>query len=599
MKTIKKILYLFSLYEQKRALLLLFLILIMAMLDVLGIASILPFVSVLANPSLIETNQVLIYTYQLTKGFGVSNSKEFIFFLGVLVFFFLIISLTFRAFTSYVQIRFALMREYSISKRLIEGYLYQPYIWFLNKHSADLGKNVLSEVGVIINLTILPMINFIAHSVVSIALLILLIVIDPTLALSVGMILGVCYISFFLFIKNKLSQTGSLRLSANTKRFATLVDAFGAFKEIKLGGLEDVYINRFTQSAKDYATNLSFAQVISQLPRYFVEGVAFGGMIIISIVLISRGDVFENIAPVIALYAFAGYRLIPSLQNIYYNLVNLRHSKLSLDSLYRDLKSLKIPEPKESATATLFLKKNITLNHIYFSYPNSQKEVLTDISLTIPAFSKVAFVGTTGSGKTTMVDIILGLLEPSRGSLNVDGILINESNKRSWQKNIGYVPQQIYLADTSVASNIAFGLEIENINQELLEKAAKISNIHEFIINELPEGYNTIVGERGIRLSGGQRQRIGIARAIYHKPQILILDEATSSLDNITEQTVINSINNLENKITIIQIAHRISTVKNCDNIFFLKKGQLIGQGTYDELFENSEQFRSMNKSIN
>ena len=571
----------------------------MAMLDVLGIASILPFVSVLANPSLIETNQVLIYTYQLTKGFGVSNSKEFIFFLGVLVFFFLIISLTFRAFTSYVQIRFALMREYSISKRLIEGYLYQPYIWFLNKHSADLGKNVLSEVGVIINLTILPMINFIAHSVVSIALLILLIVIDPTLALSVGMILGVCYISFFLFIKNKLSQTGSLRLSANTKRFATLVDAFGAFKEIKLGGLEDVYINRFTQSAKDYATNLSFAQVISQLPRYFVEGVAFGGMIIISIVLISRGDVFENIAPVIALYAFAGYRLIPSLQNIYYNLVNLRHSKLSLDSLYRDLKSLKIPEPKESATATLFLKKNITLNHIYFSYPNSQKEVLTDISLTIPAFSKVAFVGTTGSGKTTMVDIILGLLEPSRGSLNVDGILINESNKRSWQKNIGYVPQQIYLADTSVASNIAFGLEIENINQELLEKAAKISNIHEFIINELPEGYNTIVGERGIRLSGGQRQRIGIARAIYHKPQILILDEATSSLDNITEQTVINSINNLENKITIIQIAHRISTVKNCDNIFFLKKGQLIGQGTYDELFENSEQFRSMNKSIN
>jgi ATP-binding cassette, subfamily B, bacterial PglK len=599
MKTIKKILYLFSLYEQKRALLLLFLILIMAMLDVLGIASILPFVSVLANPSLIETNQVLIYTYQLTKGFGVSNSKEFIFFLGVLVFFFLIISLTFRAFTSYVQIRFALMREYSISKRLIEGYLYQPYIWFLNKHSADLGKNVLSEVGVIINLTILPMINFIAHSVVSIALLILLIVIDPTLALSVGMILGVCYISFFLFIKNKLSQTGSLRLSANTKRFATLVDAFGAFKEIKLGGLEDVYINRFTQSAKDYATNLSFAQVISQLPRYFVEGVAFGGMIIISIVLISRGDVFENIAPVIALYAFAGYRLIPSLQNIYYNLVNLRHSKLSLDSLYRDLKSLKIPEQKESATATLFLKKNITLNHIYFSYPNSQKEVLTDISLTIPAFSKVAFVGTTGSGKTTMVDIILGLLEPSRGSLNVDGILINESNKRSWQKNIGYVPQQIYLADTSVASNIAFGLEIENINQELLEKAAKISNIHEFIINELPEGYNTIVGERGIRLSGGQRQRIGIARAIYHKPQILILDEATSSLDNITEQTVINSINNLENKITIIQIAHRISTVKNCDNIFFLKKGQLIGQGTYDELFENSEQFRSMNKSIN
>jgi ABC-type multidrug transport system fused ATPase/permease subunit len=598
MKTIKKILYLFSPYEQKRALLLLFLILIMTMLDVLGIASILPFVSVLANPTLVETNKVLAYIYQLTEGFGVSNTKEFIFVLGFSVFVFLIISLTFRAFTSYAQIRFALMREYSIGKRLIEGYLHQPYVWFLNKHSADLGKNILSEVGVIINLTILPMINFIAHSAVSIALMILLIFIDPVLALSVGMTLGACYGAFFLFMKNKISQTGTERLLENRNRFSTLVEAFGASKEIKIGGLENVYINRYTKSAKIYATNQSLAQVTSQLPRYFIEGIAFGGMILISIVLIYRGGVFENIAPIIALYAFAGYRLIPSLQNIYYNLVHLRHSESSLDSLHADLKNLKTHEEIKNTTTTMFLKKNITLNHVFFSYPNSQKETLKDISLTIPAFSKVGFVGTTGSGKTTLADIILGLLDVSRGTVNVDGIPITDSNKRSWQKNIGYVPQQIYLADTSVANNIAFGLETESVNQELLEKAAKTSNIHEFIINELPQGYNTIVGERGVRLSGGQRQRIGIARAIYHNPGVLILDEATSSLDNITEQAVIKTINNLEKKTTIIQIAHRLTTVMNCEKIFLLEKGVLVGQGSYRELIQNNEQFRKMNKSI-
>ena len=192
----------------------------------------------------------------------------------------------------------------------------------------------------------------------------------------------------------------------------------------------------------------------------------------------------------------------------------------------------------------------------------------------------------------------MGLLDVSRGTLNVDGIPITDSNKRSWQKNIGYVPQQIYLADTSVANNIAFGLETESINQELLEKAAKTSNIHEFIINELPQGYNTIVGERGVRLSGGQRQRIGIARAIYHNPGVLILDEATSSLDNITEQAVIKTINNLEKKTTIIQIAHRLTTVMNCEKIFLLEKGVLVGQGSYRELIQNNEQFRKMNKSI-
>jgi len=243
------------------------------------------------------------------------------------------------------------------------------------------------------------------------------------------------------------------------------------------------------------------------------------------------------------------------------------------------------------------LTKSITLNNIYFDYPNSKQAVIKNINLSIPAFSKVGFVGTTGSGKTTTIDLILGLLDPSQGTLSVDGNIITNNNKRSWQKSIGYVPQQIYLIDDSVAANIAFGVDVQNIDYQAVEQAAKIANLHNFVMKELPNNYNTIVGERGVRLSGGQRQRIAIARALYHKPQVLILDEATSALDGLTEQDIMDAMNNLGKKITIIIITHRLSTVKNCDVIFLLEQGQLKGQGTYEELNQSSVLFKKMSET--
>ena len=238
--------------------------------------------------------------------------------------------------------------------------------------------------------------------------------------------------------------------------------------------------------------------------------------------------------------------------------------------------------------------KSIALNNIEYNYPNSKHTTLKNINLIIPAFSKVGFVGPTGSGKTTAIDIILGLLDPSKGTLTVDGNIIKSHNKRSWQKNIGYVPQQIYLSDTTIAANIAFGVEKKEINYEAVKDAAKIANLNDFVINELPNHYDTVVGERGVRLSGGQRQRIGIARALYNKPQVLILDEATSALDKVTEAEVMEAMNNLSNKITIIIIAHRLSTVKNCDNIFLLGNGNLKDQGTYDDLVIKNDNFKKM-----
>ena len=594
MQNFKKMFELLSLHEQKRALLLLILTLIMAILDMLGVASILPFISVLSNPKIIETNIYLLNIYKASSVIGVTNNQQFLFILGTAVFVLLLFSLIIKATTIYFQTRFALMREYSISKRLIECYLHQPYIWFLNRNSSDIGKVILSEVSQVVNQILIPMINFITQSIVALAILALLILVNPILAFVAGLILILSYLIIFYFIKNILSYFGNIRLQANSERFSIISEAFSAAKEVKVGGLEQEYINRFSKPAQIYAKNQSLAYVIAQTPRYFLEGIAFGGLIILVLALMLLGSSFDKIVPIIALYAFAGYRLMPALQQIYASSTQLRFSQPALDLLHKDLINLKYQKQTSNNTNVIPLTKSIILNNISFSYPNSKKLSLKNINLTIPAFTKVGIVGVTGSGKTTLVDLILGLLDATQGTFSVDKNEIKNDKKRSWQKSIGYVPQQIYLSDASVATNIAFGVDIKNIDQKSVENAANIANLHDFVINELPLGYNTIIGERGVRLSGGQRQRIGIARALYHNPQIFILDEATNALDNITEQAIMEAINNLGNKITIILITHRLKTIKNCDTIFFMEKGSLIKQGNYNTLLENCEQFRKM-----
>ena len=296
---------------------------------------------------------------------------------------------------------------------------------------------------------------------------------------------------------------------------------------------------------------------------------------------------FNSALPIISLYVFAGYRLMPAVQQIYEAFTQLTFITPSLDKLYDDLKNLK-PFNENQDQDILPFNKSIILKNIHYNYPNASRTILKDISLNISAKSTVGLVGATGSGKTTTVDIILGLLEPQKGTLEIDGKIIRKQNSRSWQRSIGYVPQQIFLADDTIAANIAFGLEPKEINQEAVEKASKIANLHEFVIDELPKKYQTTIGERGVRLSGGQRQRIGIARALYHNPQLLILDEATSALDNQTEKAVMDAIDNLDKNITIIQIAHRLNTLKKCDKIFLLEKGELKKDAKYDELINAS-----------
>jgi ATP-binding cassette, subfamily B, bacterial PglK len=583
METFKKILLLLTPNERKKGALLIVMILIMATIDAVGVASILPFVAVLTNPTLIETNIILNTMFHYFSFFGVKNKKDFFFVLGFLVFFFLVFSLIFKAATSYLQVRFVLLREYSIGRLFVERYLNQPYSWFLGRNSADLGKTILSEVTAVVGSVISPLMEIIARSFVVIALIILLLITNAKLTIIITIIIGGSYGVIFFSFRMYLNHIGELRVKNNNLRFRAVSEAFGAAKEIKARGLEKNYIKNYSKAAYMYNRNQVSAYIVSQLPRFFLEALAFGGMILIILYQMEQSSNFNNALPIISLYIFAGYRLMPAIQQIYSSFSSLTFTSPSLDNLFFDLKELELFEENKDKKI-LNHKKSINLKNVYFTYPNSQVPVLKNINLNIPAKSFIGIIGPTGSGKTTVVDIILGLLKPTKGTLEVDGKIITKKNVRSWQRTIGYVPQYIYLSDDTIAANIAFGIDSNDICQERVKKVSKIANMHDFIESELPKQYKTTVGERGVRLSGGQRQRIGIARALYHNPQLLILDEATNSLDTETEMIIMNAINNLNKEITVIKIAHRLNTLENCDIIFKIENGHLVAQGTLNKM---------------
>jgi len=592
--TFFKLLDLLTPHERRQGGLLLVMILVMALLDTMGVASIMPFMAVLANPELVESNSYLAGVYHSLE---FADAEAFLFFLGIVVFFALVISIAFKAFTIYVTQRFTQMRNYSLSQRLVAGYLHQPYDWFLNRHSADLGKSILSEAGQVINGSLIPMMQIIVHGMVVIGLLVLLIVVDPILTGTIAASLGGAYITIYLLLRRYLASLGAERLRANKERFQIVHEAFGGIKDVKVTGLESVFLERFEVPAIKLARLGATLQLVSVLPRYVLEAVVFGGMLLLMLFLMTDYGGLQQALPVLAIYAFAGYRLMPAMQQVYAQLTSLRFGSPALDRLHQDLTNLSFEGVRnfsQESSSPMGLSRELMLENVHYTYPGADRLALNDLILDIPARTTVGLVGTTGSGKTTTVDLILGLLQPQRGKLLVDGIPITPDNIRLWQRTIGYVPQHIYLADDSVSGNIAFGVSAEKIDHAAVERASRIANLHDFVTQEMVKGYDTLVGERGVRLSGGQRQRIGIARALYHDPEVLILDEATSALDNLTEQAVMDAVHNLSHRKTIILIAHRLSTVRECDQIFMLENGQLIDQGKYEELIENNTQFCTM-----
>lgn len=569
----KNIWSIFNLYEKKRAIILLFLMVFMAFLEVIGVGSIMPFLSVVGNPMTIETNKYLNFVY-IYLDFKDKNS--FLMFLGFFALLMLLLSAVMRSITSYAIFRFSNFRRHNIGQNLLKRYLQQPYSFFLSRNSSDLSKVILSETDLAIGQAILPSINLITYSILSATLIGFLIVVDPILALILTSIFGIFYIMMYLTLRKYLSTIGKKRSKVNTERFKIASETIAGIKDIKVLGREKVYLNSFEKPSYEYSLYQSISQTLVEVPQFLVEVIAFGALLAMAMYTIANdGANIGSFLPILGLYALGALKLKPAINQIYKSIATMKYAESAIENIINDLKKSEQSIAITNDYKRLILKENLVLTDISFTYPNTILPTLQNININIKANTTVGIIGVTGAGKSTLVDIILGLLYPTEGEIFVGDTKLEQTNIRHWQNSIGYVPQTIFLADDSIASNIAFGEEKDSINMNQLEEVAKMASIHEFIV-KLDNGYSTMIGERGVRLSGGQRQRLGIARALYHNPELIVLDEATSALDNETEKEVMKAINNMNGKKTMIIIAHRLSTLEGCDQIIKLENGVLV-----------------------
>lgn len=586
--------------ERRRLAVLFVIMLLVAASEVVGVASIMPFIAVLADPGVVNRNKYLSHVQQ-TVGFG--STESFLFALGVLFLVLVVGSLGLKAFGSWVQLRYVHNRSRAWTASLVDYYLHQPYEWFLSRHSAGLANTVLQEVNQVVVGALMPGIQAIAQAMLVMLLVGILVAVDAKLALLSFAVLGGGFFAVSVTFRSRMRRIGAERLAAQRERAKILHEAFGGIKDVKIAGVEQAFLRRLDGPSRELARLQISGGILGQMPAIAMQAVLFGGIMLVLLNLLSRFGGIEGALPVVALYAFAGYRLMPAIQRVYELTSQLRFSEASVNVLSEDFARMRTGEAsgtsqrKGHGSVPLTLLHSLAIHEVAYSYPNAPKKVLNDVSMKVAPYTTIALVGSTGSGKTTLVDIILGLLRPQSGHLSVDGVQIADANLRQWQRCVGYVPQHVFLSDDTIAANIAFGVSVAERNMAAVIQAAQVANLHSFVESDLDLGYHTLVGERGVRLSGGQRQRIGIARALYHDPAVLVLDEATSALDNLTEQAVMEAVQNLSRRKTLILIAHRLSTVRNCDCIYLLEDGRILAAGTYEELLVKSDRFRKLAES--
>lgn len=588
----RQILSLLSRRERLQAGLLLLAMILQAGVELVGVASIAPFMSIVADPSVIHRNEILSRLYSWG---GFTSDTGFLTAIGLAAIVTLALSNGVSALTQWATLRFVWGTHHRLANRLLRGYLAQSYSFFVQRNTASLHKNVLAEVQTAVSGVLMPVLTAIARSLVTLTIVGLLVAIDPTLALIVVMALGGAYGAIYFAIRRKQARLGRIRVNANQERYKVTGEAFGGIKDVKVLQRESAFAARFDPPSLRFSRAMASNGAIAVLPRYLLETIAFGGILLIVVYYLRAGQGVAQILPKLSLYAFAAYRLMPALQQLFGAFASIRFNRAALDDLSTDLESIGSSWLREAPVAELPLLEAIHFEDVRFRYPSASEWALRGTSLTIPRNHTIGLVGTSGAGKTTLVDLLLGLYEPQQGRIRIDDVVLDSATIPAWRRQIGYVPQNIFLSDDSIAANIAFGMAAKAIDLTLVERAARIAHLHEFI-GTLPEGYETVVGERGVRLSGGQRQRIGIARALYHDPAVLVMDEATSALDGATEDGVMQAIGDLTGQKTIVLIAHRLSTVEDCDCIFLLEDGVVKDHGTYRQLIAESHSFRVMAK---
>lgn len=554
------------------------LLVISASAEVVGVAAVIPFLSLLAAP---DSLAAVPFIGEFIAAQDIGDSLAALRWVGLALAGMILLTNLLVIATNWWLHRFTWGLNHSLSSRLMRHYLAQPYVFMLTRNTASLVNKVIAEVRQLITDGFRAALEVVTRSVIIVALVAFLVVLDPVMAGVAFLVFSVAYGSIFWLSRAYLRRIGREAVAAGAARLKAANEALGGFKDIKVAGRETSALARYEGPSKRFSEVQGSVMIISNLPRYALEAVSVGGMVLVATLLAGREGSFGELLPLLGAYAFAGLRLMPAMQSLFNAAARLRFTRASLAAVEADLREVR--DEEDDALASLPdpmpLSEVIALRSIGFRYPAADGPALQGVDLTIAKRSSLAIVGRTGSGKSTLVDILLGLLTPDRGDILVDGKPVGAGELRAYRRLFGYVPQSIYLLDDTISRNVALGLADDEIDHAAVRRACELAQIASFIEEELPQGYETVVGERGIRLSGGQRQRIGIARALYHGPEVLVFDEATSALDVHTERQVYEALEGIARSHTVVTIAHRLDTVAAADHVVVLERGRVVSEG--------------------
>ena len=547
--------------------------------EVISIGAVLPFLGVLTAPEGVFEHQLMRPLIQL---FNLSEPKELLLPLTIVFAFAALFSGAMRLLLLWVQTRLshAIGADFSIS--IYRRTLYQPYAVHLARNSSEVISGIQSKANSLVHYVVLPVLTIVSSTMMLLAIMGTLIVIEPTVAFLSFTGFGAIYVAVIYASKKRLAQDGQRISREHNQVLKALQEGLGGIRDVLIDGTQSVYCKIYRDADLPLRRAQANVQIIGVSPRFGIEALGIVLIAVLAYSLAGRPGGVASAIPILGALALGAQRLLPVLQQSYSSWVAMRGGQASLSDAL-DLLDQPLPDYVEISSTPIPFRHEIVLNNLVFNYTTQGPLVLQGLGLNIPKGSRIGFIGSTGSGKRTLLDIIMGLLQPTEGSLAIDNVVITPQNHRAWQKHIAHVPQTIFLADTTIAENIAFGVPLEKIDYSRIRQAAQKAQIAE-TIESWSGKYNTVVGERGVRLSGGQRQRIGIARALYKQVDVIVLDEATSALDNDTERAVMQAIEGLNDKITILMVAHRLTTLKNCTQIVELGDGVVKRIGTYADI---------------
>ena len=597
-KIVKHLFSILKTSQRRQFYLLQVLVIVMSLTQIVGVASIIPFMALVGDLSQLQQDTIIAEVYKLS---GLNSESQFVFWLGLGVLIMLFFASIISMYTTWRITLFANKISVEIADRLYTHYLKQDWLFHASGSSAQLTKQIATETLRINHGILMPFMHLNANVVFVTSMSISIFIFDPTVAIVGVVIFALSYYFIFKIVSLTLLKNGRSISEMYEKRYRLMNEGFGGIKDVLLLGRHRDFIDRFYKTGIVFAYSQGVNNALAHAPRYFMELIAFGSMVALVLYLFTSYDAdLSSILPILSVYAIAGMKLLPAFQGIYNSLASIRASTGAYEAIKQDLidsseikTATNISKTNKKEKSYLNPKKQISLENISFRYPDKKEFVLRQMNISIPVKKVIGIVGPSGSGKSTLVDILLGLIEPQKGFLKIDDKIINNQNRRSWQNSIGFVAQAIFLSEGTIAENVAFGLSKDLIDFNQVDNALKLANMDEFV-KDLKNGVDTKVGERGVQLSGGQRQRIGIARALYHQPEILVFDEATSSLDGISEKMIMQAVHKFSDEKTIIMIAHRLKTVEKCDQIFFIDEGKVADQGTFQELIEKNEKFKNM-----